>query len=333
MRFLNDIGGGKVVGFNGQNEVIVEQEDGFGFPIAVSECVVVSSGQSKKDQTQTATQTSVQTSVVQEAQSYGSKNNDPDQLNVYLAFAPSDIEALDSSDIDLYLINNSDYSLFFSLLEKQEKGYKCRKNTLVRPNENLFIEQVARVNLASLENLHVQIIALKGAGQFKVHQPIDRQINTKLVKFCKSSSFSFSAFLGCPAMSIDLNKDPQILDVEALKQSLVAINKDMSEPKNQKHSPLPKSDLLEIDLHIDSLLDSTKGMSSGDMLEYQLSYFKKIMAENERFTGKKIVFIHGKGDGVLRSSLERELKRMGRGNRYQQASFKKYGYGAIMVII
>lgn len=330
VRFLNDIGGGKVVGFNGQSEVVVEQEDGFGFPISVLECVVVSSA--SVDKKNSAPETKQESSVTQAAQSYGNTHNNPNQLKVYLAFVPTDIDSLESSNMDLYLINNSDYSLFFSLLETQNKGSKCRKNSLVRPNENLFIEQVKRTNLGSLEHLSVQIIALKGAGVFDVHKPIDRSVDIKIVKFFKSTSYSFSSFLGCDAMTIDLCKDQQKIDMEALKESFADKQKEDSSPKVQKHSP-SNSQMLEIDLHIDSLLDSTKGMSSGDMLDYQITYFKKIMSENERFTGKKIIFIHGKGDGVLRSSLERELKRMGLGNRYQQASFKKYGYGAIMVII
>lgn len=103
-------------------------------------------------------------------------------------------------------------------------------------------------------------------------------------------------------------------------------------PKKPKTAP-KKSDLLEVDLHIDKLLDTTAGMSSGEMLEYQLEHFKKVIAQHENQTGKKIIFIHGKGEGVLRNALERELRRMGRGDKYQEASFQKYSYGAIMVII
>ena len=47
----------------------------------------------------------------------------------------------------------------------------------------------------------------------------------------------------------------------------------------------------------------------------------------------KIIFIHGKGDGVLRSSLERELKQRYRSCTYQDASFREYGFGATQVTI
>ncbi len=48
---------------------------------------------------------------------------------------------------------------------------------------------------------------------------------------------------------------------------------------------------------------------------------------------KKIVFIHGKGDGVLRKAIEKELKTRYKQYYYQDASFREYGFGATMVTI
>ncbi len=91
--------------------------------------------------------------------------------------------------------------------------------------------------------------------------------------------------------------------------------------------------MVEVDLHIDKLLDSTIGMSNSDMLEYQLDVVRKTIEEHAQYRGQKIVFIHGKGDGVLRCAIERELKRLGRINKTQCASFKRYGFGALIVVM
>ena len=48
---------------------------------------------------------------------------------------------------------------------------------------------------------------------------------------------------------------------------------------------------------------------------------------------QKFVFIHGKGDGVLRKAVIDELKRKYSNCRYQDASFQEYGFGATMVTI
>ena len=43
VRFLNDVGGGRISGFRDKNTVLVEDEDGFEFPANIHECIVVDS--------------------------------------------------------------------------------------------------------------------------------------------------------------------------------------------------------------------------------------------------------------------------------------------------
>jgi dsDNA-specific endonuclease/ATPase MutS2 len=49
--------------------------------------------------------------------------------------------------------------------------------------------------------------------------------------------------------------------------------------------------------------------------------------------GQKIIFIHGKGEGVLRTAIEKELKTRYKSCEYQDASFREYGFGATSVKI
>ena len=41
VRFLNEVGGGIVSGFQGKNIVLVEDQDGFDIPVNINDCVVV----------------------------------------------------------------------------------------------------------------------------------------------------------------------------------------------------------------------------------------------------------------------------------------------------
>ena len=75
------------------------------------------------------------------------------------------------------------------------------------------------------------------------------------------------------------------------------------------------------------------GMGNADILNYQLDYFRRILEENKANKGKRIVFIHGKGEGVLRHALVNELRYRYKNYRYQDASFQEYGYGATQVTI
>ena len=48
---------------------------------------------------------------------------------------------------------------------------------------------------------------------------------------------------------------------------------------------------------------------------------------------QKIVFIHGVGQGVLKLEISKELKSKYKKYRYQDASFREYGYGATMIYL
>ena len=64
---------------------------------------------------------------------------------------------------------------------------------------------------------------------------------------------------------------------------------------------------IEVDLHAHELLETTAGMSAGDIKEYQLGVFRKTMDEHIKEKGRRIVFIHGKGDGILRQLVRQYL--------------------------
>ena len=94
-----------------------------------------------------------------------------------------------------------------------------------------------------------------------------------------------------------------------------------------------KNGIIEIDLHINELLDNVNGMSHTEMLNYQLDKFREVMNLYKNKREQRIVFIHGKGEGVLRQAILTELKRRYPQCKVQDASFREYGYGATMVTI
>ena len=67
-------------------------------------------------------------------------------------------------------------------------------------------------------------------------------------------------------------------------------------------------------------------MGNAEILNYQLDKFREVMETYKNKREQKIVFIHGKGDGVLRKAVIDELKR-----KYN--NFQEYGFGATMVTI
>ena len=97
-------------------------------------------------------------------------------------------------------------------------------------------------------------------------------------------------------------------------------------PKDRNQPPM------EVDLHIHQLTSSTRGMDNFDMLTLQLDTAKRQLdfAFSKRI--QRIVFIHGVGEGVLRTELEFLLKKYDN-IKFYDADYQKYGVGATEVYI
>ena len=135
VRFLNDIGGGVVAGFQGKDIVLVEDSDGFQIPTAISDVVVeedndysttrvVSKKGEKKPQTIDHDGRSI-SSMLRDGQDSAEPEEDEDpadgdityqrkpeerkegnRLNVILAFVPLDIKNLSNTRFEVYLVND-----------------------------------------------------------------------------------------------------------------------------------------------------------------------------------------------------------------------------------
>lgn len=93
-----------------------------------------------------------------------------------------------------------------------------------------------------------------------------------------------------------------------------------------------KDEVIEVDLHIEALRPGVV-MNQQDALQYQIQTFRKTMGVHMKHKGQRIVFIHGKGDGVLKKELLRLLHNEFRSCFYMEAAMQKYGSGATLVMI
>jgi dsDNA-specific endonuclease/ATPase MutS2 len=89
--------------------------------------------------------------------------------------------------------------------------------------------------------------------------------------------------------------------------------------------------ILEVDLHINQLIKSTRGMDNFAILSLQLDTARHKVEFAIQKKIPKIVFIHGVGEGVLKSELNFLLNKYP--VKYYDASYKKYGLGATEVYI
>lgn len=92
-----------------------------------------------------------------------------------------------------------------------------------------------------------------------------------------------------------------------------------------------KTPPMEVDLHIHQLVASTRNMTNHDMLTLQVETARRQLEFAIEKKIQRVVFIHGVGEGVLRTELEYLF---GRYNvKFYDAEYTKYGLGATEVYI
>lgn len=342
VRFLNSTGGGIVRGFKGNNMVMVEDDNGFDFPVLISEVVIV--GEAKTSYKQSAPPVQQTESFIQTPKEEAPKElvieetTEGEKLNIHLGFLPIDPKQIGQTAYEAYLINESNYYLFYNYMNRHNASWFSRSNGIIEPNIKIFIEEFGKESLNDLEKLCFQCVAFKKDKPFTLKNAISVELRLDTVKFYKRHSFVVNDFFDEDALVLPVvvNDVPE----RELLVSLTELQDKMNEKiRADRHKPAPAvkkktvSELVEIDLHSNAILDTTAGMNNTDILNYQLDIFRDTLKEYSGQKGKKIVFIHGKGDGVLRSAIEKELKSKYKSYPFQDASFREYGYGATMVTI
>ena len=93
-------------------------------------------------------------------------------------------------------------------------------------------------------------------------------------------------------------------ELYALKHSKIKHKKLHSQTRYSVSKP--SSNQLEVDLHIEAL-PGGNSIPKGQQLQFQMDFFRKVIREHLCRRGLKITFIHGIGDGTLKSAIRKEL--------------------------
>lgn len=338
VRFLNSVGGGKVVRIDGN--IAYVDEDGFETPVLLRECVVVTPANPEpKSQSKYIAPTVVPEQPKIPKPETVVETDTGERLNIVLAYEPAEIKHLNTTTFDTYLVNDSNYFLYFTYLTRADgSGWVTRYAGIVEPNIQVFLGEVTREMLPEMDRVAIQYIAFKRDKEFKLKSPVAVEYALDTTKFCKLHCFHDNDYFDSPVIAVDIVKNDipyrqMVIDSSQLEDAMRA-KRQADRPNRQPVQRKEKRpQIIEIDLHIHELLDTTAGLSNSEMLEVQLKEFNRVMNENLRNKGQKIVFIHGKGEGVLRNALLKELSHKYKQCSVQDASFREYGFGATQVTI
>ena len=323
--FLNEALDGIVSKIIDNKMVEVTTNDGFGIPVLITE--LVKTGESSE--------------VVSEQQkSYQNKNpktlNIPSKSNIekkpYLCFVKNSV-----NDKELYVLNNTGYSLFFVLRIQKAGKWVLLYSGKVGKRSYVFVSAFLGKELDDFRKVIVDTLNIDFS--LKEHYPPKSvEIKIKTAKFFKDSSYLEIPILEKSAMLIDISGE-LIKAVEIhqeIKKSVDVISKKTSlkQPKivgkiELKHDKKNRS-RGELDLHIEKLGVQFKGKSNGQIVQIQLDAARDFIDKSIISGKRELVLVHGVGNGTLKKEVHKLLKSY-YGIKFEQGDSRKYGEGATLV--
>ena len=146
--------------------------------------------------------------------------------------------------------------------------------------------------------------------------------------------------VGCKAEEAEMygNKLPElseILSKEVSQERKEEIQKafDVKYANARATNQMRRGEYMEVDLHFHELVDDNSGLKDRTKIDIQLNHFERMMKIASEQKIRKIIFIHGVGQGVLRHQIRSRLDLYYPNCTVRDANPREYGAGATEVYL
>jgi hypothetical protein len=338
VKFLNDTGGGIITGIKDSRSAIVLIDDGFDVPVPLSELILVKKSDSNTSSAHEKFNESDErkNDFIEETKSPSAPDDEDDyesrlnERNLFMAFVENSV----NNNVEAWLINDSSLHVLYVVYIRQDDIYVNLKTGLLEADTKVFIKDFTREEINSFFSLKVQALFF-GKAISDPLPPSQKEFPVDPSDLFAEGSFGINDFFNqkariVPMISDAFEREMQLVSRQEI-ENIILKERESGKPAVQKVKIDPLVD--EVDLHIEELVDDHSQLSGREVLELQMARFTTALEGAIRSKTRRIVFIHGVGNGKLKFEIRKTLDRKYPGLKYQDASFEEYGYGATMVIV
>jgi hypothetical protein len=217
----------------------------------------------------------------------------------------------------------------------REGVYRGIQAGALEDDSTIHLAQISGEELKQTGSIFIEALFFK-KGAYLPYKPM--RFELKIDEFYLTDPFTYvtNEYFDEKALMYNLSAEYLLAEIEKVApetQTQFEKQKMLIDLPPEPVKKEPPVDTAEIDLHIAQLADNPKTLTPAEMLDIQMKHFRNSLEDAIRNRLKRIVFIHGVGNGRLRLEISRTLDQKYPKLRYQDASFKEYGYGATMVLL
>ena len=348
VKFLNDTGGGIVTRID-HKTAYVENEDGFEVPVSISQLLP---GELPASESTPFTTVSTRTlheevsaasfqPLPEKAPDYIDLASDPNEsntdssINVLLAWIP--LRKKDRKTVyDLYLVNDCSYHIMYVAAMNSEGTYRGLQAGMLECDTTIHLTQISGEELNQISSIRIELLFFK-KGIYMPQEPILYELKIDEFYLTDAINYSTNEYFDEKALIYNITEEYLMTEIEnvayELQTHFIKQKQQIDQPIPKPEKKAPEHDTEEVDLHIEQLVDNHKSLTPIEMLDIQMKHFAASLEEAKRNRKKRIVFIHGVGNGRLRLEIQRVLQQKHPKLRHQDASFKEYGFGATLVFL
>jgi hypothetical protein len=251
---------------------------------------------------------------------------------VYLLFHPLDSFELLGSPLEVFMVNHTSCDLMFAFHYKTPDGFVTLESGAIGSGGRVFIDILNNENFETFSHIKIDLIFYKNAF-FEPRDPVSCVIKLRQIKYYKESNYQVTPFHEEPVYLHPLQQLQEERKVEPKIEDLKHLFDSKEKPQEKKVSkPHLRPSVMEVDLHLEEIVDDSTGMNNSQKLDAQIRHFKRKMEEAVINDVHKVIFIHGVGNGTLKQAIRAILAEM-EGVTFYDASMAKYGFGATEVVI
>lgn len=331
VKFLNERGQGVVTRIINKTTVGVTVEDGFEIPYEISDLVPETDKKAPvaapkfhaiADEPKTKAENLIPHPVTKE-----------EEEGIYLAFSPENPKNRTGSDINVWLINHTSYSILFTYSIWNNGNYNMVETGMISGFDVDLVQTIRRKELNDHRNFKVDALFFK-KQEYEHQSPVSNIIKLKPIKLYQENVFKANGFIAEKALIFPVYRlndeetpEPYMITGKKLSKLLFQKSRALETPKISKpHAIHNPGNEMEIDLHIEELLDDYSNMSNAEIIRVQLTYFQNALDKAMNDHLRRLIVIHGVGNGRLKQEVRALLDT--HTLKYYDASYARYGFGA-----
>ncbi len=223
--------------------------------------------------------------------------------------------------VRFHLVNKTSFELMCVLISEDKGKYRGEFRGIVEPTSGTIVYTASLPEIDRWPKIHIQLLRFSSEPG-ELSQPIEFTEKFRAKDF--SGKMQSVEFVDGPCWVFEMDPVHPVIDPEKLRESFF-------KPEKEKQGiDIPGR---EIDLHIEKIRPDHQFLNPSVILNIQLDHFRKKLDAAIVHRISPVIFIHGTGNGTLRSEIHKSLGKHPQVRTFKDAYKEKFGYGATEVIL